>query len=180
MDTTPLTAKQHSFITKLLAEKAPNLDTAPGDVYERYMDFLEGSKFIAKSEASRLIDWLIKQPKKQANSSGQTVEPGVYVLGDWIVKLQMNKAGTNAYTSRWVETKSEYLNENDEHVKGKWEYDPQLKGMLRPEHRMTMEQAKAFILKYGQCAKCAHKLKAAKSVEEGIGPVCKKYFSAAA
>jgi hypothetical protein len=183
MDTRPMSRPQHSFITKLLADRTPDLDTADGLVFERYMDFLDGSKFIAMSEASLLIDWLKTQPKKsspQVNTAGQALEPGVYVLGDHIVKLQMNKAGTNAYTSRWVDITGERLNENDAHVKGEWQYEPGLKGQLRPEHRMTYEQAKMFTLRYRQCVKCGRKLKAAQSVEEGIGSTCKKYFTIAA
>lgn len=176
----PMSAKQASFINSLLKDREPDLDHADGLVFERYMDFLDGSKFISTQEASLLIDWLKAQPKKSVNAFGQKVEPGVYVIDDEIVKLQMNKAGTNAYTMRWVECKADHLNELDEHVKGEWEYAPELKKCLSPQNRMTMEQAKAFMLKYGQCVKCGRKLKAAKSVEEAIGPVCKKYFTAAA
>lgn len=183
----PMTQKQHAFITSLLKDREPNLDAVDGLVFERYMDFLDGTKFISTKEASLLIDWLKGQPykaKPQTNAAGAKPEPGVYVIkGEWakvIIKLQENKAKTNMYTMRWVETKSEYLNENDDHVKGKWEYAPEFKNVIEPEHRMTMDEAKAFTLKYGQCAKCGHKLKAAKSVEKAIGPVCGKYFSAAA
>jgi hypothetical protein len=180
IDTRPMSQAQRNFITKLLATKDLDLDTADGLVFERYMDFVGGGKFIAVSEASLLIDWLKTQARKGAtpvNTQGATLEPGVYVLGDHIVKLQMNKAGTNAYTSRWVEINGERLNENDAHIKGEWQYEPGLKGQLRPEHRMTIEQAKMFMLTYGQCAKCARRLKAAQSVEDGIGPVCRKYFT---
>jgi hypothetical protein len=123
MDTRPMSKAQHAFITKLLADREPDLDSVDGLVFERYMDFLDGSKFISVKEASLLIDWLKSQPRKgkpQVNTTGQALEPGVYVLGEHIVKLQMNKAGTNAYTSRWVVISGERLNENDAHIKGEW------------------------------------------------------------
>lgn len=42
---------------------------------------------------------------------------------------------------------------------------------------MTLDEAKAFILRYGQCVRCGRRLKAAESVERGIGPVCVRYFT---
>lgn len=179
MDTRPMSEKQYRLIARLIKERELDLDHVDGLVFERYMDYLDGSKFIRLSEASKLIDWLFTQPKKQVNAFGEKLEPGVYVLDDEIVKLQENKAKTNMYTMRWVEINGERLNEHDDHVKGEWQYAPELKACLGPQHRMTMEQAKAFMLRYGQCAKCARKLKAAQSVEDGIGPVCKKYFAVA-
>jgi len=42
---------------------------------------------------------------------------------------------------------------------------------------MSLDAAKAFILRYGRCVRCSRRLKAAQSVERGIGPVCMAYFS---
>jgi hypothetical protein len=41
---------------------------------------------------------------------------------------------------------------------------------------MSLEKAKQLNIKYGRCIICGLKLKAAKSVEAGMGPVCIKYF----
>jgi hypothetical protein len=173
--------KQANFVNKLLADREPNFDGIDGTVFERYMDILDGSKFVSMQEASSVIDWLLTQPKKAPKvtegASTVTLEPGVYVLGDHIVKLQSNKAKTNCYTLRWTVINGERLVETGEHVNGEWVYEPNLKGQLRPEHRMTMEEAKAFGITYGRCAKCSRKLKAAKSVEAAIGPVCGKFFT---
>lgn len=184
MDTRPFSPAQRKFITTLLTDRELDFNTAPPETLERCLDFM-GEKFISITEGSALITWLKTQPFKKAEvkvtTQATTLEPGVYVLPDGtIVKLQENKAKTNAYANRWVITSGAHLNENDEHVKGAWEYAPELKKQLKPEMRMTLEEAKAFMLKFGQCAKCARKLKAAQSVEDGIGPVCKKYFAVAA
>lgn len=111
---------------------------------------------------------------------GQTCEPGVYVLpdGDAIVKVQANQAKTRVYAKRWIETGERILDSDGvTRVRGDWEYAPGLIATIRPEHRMSLEQAKAFIVRYGRCVRCGRKLKAADSVERGIGPVCVKYFT---
>lgn len=105
-------------------------------------------------------------------------DAGVYVMPDGtIVKVKANKAKTNTYAMLWVEIRGERLNENDERVRGEYQYAPGLIAKVAAQGRkMTLEEAKAFILRYGQCARCSRKLKAAKSVENGIGPVCIQYF----
>lgn len=112
-------------------------------------------------------------------SIGQTCEPGVYVLPDGtIVKVQANKAKTNVYAKTWVEiTGLRVVDATDERVHGEWDYRPGLIRAVRPEFRMTLDEAKAFILRYGQCVRCGRRLKAAESVERGIGPVCVRYFT---
>jgi hypothetical protein len=42
---------------------------------------------------------------------------------------------------------------------------------------MNFEKAKALTIRYGRCICCGRRLKAAQSVERGIGPVCRRYFS---
>lgn len=47
---------------------------------------------------------------------------------------------------------------------------------LTADMKMTMDEAKAFGVQYGVCCACGRTLTNAKSVELGIGPVCRKYF----
>jgi hypothetical protein len=105
-------------------------------------------------------------------------DAGVYVMPDGtIVKVKANKAKTNVYASRWIEIRGERLNENETRVRGEYEYVSGLVHRVAASGRkMTLEEAKAFILRYGVCARCGRKLVAAKSVEQGIGPVCIQYF----
>jgi hypothetical protein len=115
-------------------------------------------------------------------STDQAVpDEGLYVLDDErIVKIKSNKAGTGRYASVWVEIGGHRLTEAGEYVNGEWEYAPALRSFCKPERRMTIEQAKAFGVLYGKCAKCGRHLSDAESVERGIGPVCLKSFSAVA
>jgi hypothetical protein len=115
---------------------------------------------------------------RPAQDAPAPLTPGVYVTADGsIVKLQENKAKTNTYTSLWTSFGGERLTLTGEHVNGEWVYAPELKRALRPEQRMTVDEAKHFGLVFGQCAKCGRHLSDANSVEAGIGPVCARYFA---
>jgi uncharacterized protein DUF6011 len=123
------------------------------------------------------------QPARQ---SVKIEDAGVYVLEDLIVKMKANKAKTATYPMLWTEISGERLNGEDAHVRGEWRYieDWQERRTLVDRivangRRMNLGEAKAFIIRYGQCVRCSRHLKAAKSVEAGIGPVCIKYFEGA-
>jgi hypothetical protein len=71
------------------------------------------------------------------------------------------------------------LTETGSHEHGEYVYEAGLVQQVAAEGRkMTLDEAKAFILRYGQCVRCGRQLKDANSVEQGIGPVCVKYFTA--
>ena len=86
-------------------------------------------------------------------------------------------ADSGALKTRRTRGGQRLVDATEERVHGEWEYAPGLLRSIRPELRMNLEQAKEFILRYGQCARCGRRLKAAQSVERGIGPVCIQYFS---
>jgi uncharacterized protein DUF6011 len=114
-------------------------------------------------------------------------DQGVYVLPDGrIVKIQANRDKTRVYPKLWREISGQRLTEADTRVRGEYLYsdDYQARRDLLAEvqasgHRMTLDEAKAFILRYGICARCGRGLKDATSVERGLGPVCKRYFEGA-
>lgn len=54
----------------------------------------------------------------------------------------------------------------------KWDYAPGAINRIRPEHRMTVEQAEALSDTWSWCIRCGVELKAAESVARSIGPVC--------
>lgn len=130
--------------------------------------------------ASTNIDMLKARRPQEPRSPhyNNADEQGVYVYEDGtIVKLQQNRGKTHTYTMRWVEFAGDRLVETDEHVHGEWEYAPELKGTLGQARKMTLDEAKAFIIRYGKCVRCGRSLKDGQSVERGIGPVCVQYFS---
>lgn len=108
-------------------------------------------------------------------------EIGVYVMPDnSIVRVKANSDKTRTYAKRWVVIGGERLTEADTRAHGEYQYEPGLVAQVAAQgRRMNLDEAKAFILRYGQCCRCGKGLKAADSVALGIGPVCIKYFAAA-
>jgi len=178
----PASPKQLSFVRSLVRERVVPVAGKTSDearLIARAEDALETeqTRFLSFSEARELIPWLLAQPRRPREDSPQP-EVGIYVLEDGtIVQAKANRRGTNVYTKRWVEIRGERLVDATEaHVHGEWDYDPKLKAQLPIARRMTLAEAKDFILRYGQCVRCGRRLKAADSVERGIGPVCINYF----
>jgi len=106
-------------------------------------------------------------------------EIGVYVMPDArIVKVQANVEKTRTYAKLLVEIGGQRATESGERVNAEYQYVSGLVAEVAASGRkMTLDEAKAFILRYGFCARCSRKLKAAVSVERGIGPVCVQYFA---
>jgi len=108
-------------------------------------------------------------------------DAGVYVMpnGD-IVKVKATQDKKRTYAMRWKDIgAAKRLTEPGTHVHYDYEYVKGLVEQVAAEGRkMTLEEAKLFMVKYGNCARCGRLLKAAKSVEQGIGPVCIKFFAA--
>jgi hypothetical protein len=182
METTPATSRQLEYARDLARKhEFPVAGSTPSEaqLIARCEDLMETTqtRFLGKREASAVIDYLKGCPRRQAQSASAQPEIGVYVLPDsTIVLAKPNKAGTNVYTKRWVETRSDRITEDDDFVKGDWEYDPALKFQLDTARKMTMAEAKAFLVRYGRCVRCGQHLKVGQSVERGLGPVCVKYF----
>ena len=185
----PATEKQRAFALKLEAERVvPVGGKSPEEAgliarLEDLHEIGEDRRFVSTREASAVIDWLMNLPRTPVIEADgfdpQTNEIGVYIMPDGtVVKVQPNKDKTRIYAKRWVVIGGQRLvDATEERVHGEWEYAPGLLRSIRPELRMNLEQAKEFILRYGQCARCGRRLKAAQSVERGIGPVCIQYFS---
>lgn len=111
-------------------------------------------------------------------------DQGVYVLEDGaICKVQANKDKSRTYAKRWVEISAERALESataegQTRAHGEWHYEQGLVRTVADQGRkMTLDEAKAFIVRYGQCVRCGRHLSAAKSVEQGIGPICIKFFA---
>lgn len=57
--------------------------------------------------------------------------------------------------------------------RGGWEYAPGMVKTLRPEQMLTLEEATRFGRLYGICVICGAPLTDEKSIEAGIGPICR-------
>ena len=106
-------------------------------------------------------------------------DAGIYVLPDGTVcKVKANKEKSRTYALRWTDITGERLVEDGDHRHGEYVYEAGLVALVAAQGRkMTLAEAKHWSIRYGQCIRCGRTLKAAESVEKGIGPVCIKWFS---
>lgn len=104
------------------------------------------------------------------------LDPGVYEVDGTVYVVKPNRQRTRLYAKRLVEINAERATEAGERVQIEFEYAPGAIYQIRPEHRMCITRAKALTIRYGRCICCGRHLRAAGSVERGIGPVCARSF----
>lgn len=92
------------------------------------------------------------------------VTPGFYLCNAGAFKVKVSGTTGNLYAMK--------LDTNT----GKFEYDKGAIFNLRPETRMTKEQAAAYGHKTGRCMICGRELTNEESIKNGIGPICIKGF----
>jgi hypothetical protein len=169
MTNTAATAPQVAYIKTLRAERglAPLTD--------------EQWAIVNKAAASAAITALKAMPKaapvKADTPEVAPLTPGVYEVEGTVYVVKPNRDKTRLYAKRLVEINGERLTVEGEHVAIEFEYAPGAIYNIKPEHKMPVERAKKLTIRYGKCIVCNRKLKAAKSVEDGIGPVCIKSFA---
>lgn len=137
--------KQVSFINSLLATRLVS-----DDLLSRIGNVAE----LDRAKASSLIEHLLGLPTK----SVPELAVGMYLKDGEIYKVKRSEESGRLYASILVNGKFQYA-------------QGALRGLL-PEHRMTLEQAKAYGVQYGICCVCGRLLTNEVSVTEGIGPVC--------
>lgn len=115
--------------------------------------------------ASQIIDVLKGLPYKRQNlrrpAQGE-IEPGLYTLGDTIYEVRKSQRGR----SYALEVRED----------GRREYAPGKVHMIKPENRLTLEEAKAYGRRTGYCCMCGKLLTNPESVDAGIGPICATKF----
>lgn len=115
--------------------------------------------------------------RDDAPTSEPVTEVGVYERDGQVYVVKPNREKTRLYAKRLIEINAERLTEAGEVVEIEFEYAPGAIFELTPADKMDLERAKALTIRYGRCIVCGRKLKAAKSVERAIGPVCIKSFA---
>lgn len=181
--------KQHWLIMKLADEHEHPIaghGHVEAQLIERLFDLTgnheifdpESDKVVTSREAGNVIDWLKELPRKQSIVAQPQVGPGMYENEDGVFIVKRTQDKQRLYAKRMIEITGDRLNHADRYVKIEFEYAPGAIRTLRPEHKMSLEHAKELSLRYGKCIVCGHGLKAAKSVERLIGPVCIKSFAA--
>lgn len=153
------TEKQTAFILRLATERGITTD-------------VDG---LSKAAASQVIEQLLAMPRARVERPAATAvaEPGMYRGPDGSpVKVQKAKDSDRLYAKKLVRIGGERLTETDEVVRFEFVYEKGLLYRLAETDRMTLEEAKAFGIRYGICCVCGAPLKDATSVANGIGPVC--------
>lgn len=132
---------------------------------------------LTRDDASRIIGELLKS---QTPTPIAVTDPGMYRSADGtIYKVQRSKQDeTRLYAKRLTPIGGQRLREEDNEVV-RWEftYDAGAVRSLTPDQRLTLDEAKAFGLRYGVCCVCGATLKDATSVKAGIGPICAMSWS---
>lgn len=160
--TYPASERQVAFIETLLKDRAVDSGTR-FDIEARLS---EGT--LDKNLASEFIGLLKGFP--YANKTAKDVLPlGMYRTSDGtIYRVHESRTSGRHYAKRM-----EYDLFSD---KPQFVYAQGAMAKLTIEDRMTIEQAKAWGMETGFCCVCGAFLTDAKSVANGIGPVCAKLF----
>ena len=158
----PATDKQIGFLRSLLASRKVD------DDYRADLESHLSGGTLDKTRASRAIETLVMTPKVATTSKVELAE-GVYRKDGVVFRVHRSRESGNLYAKR-LELD---LLSND---KPRFVYSKGAITALAPTHRMSREDAKAFGVETGICCVCGAFLTDAKSVAEGIGPVCAKRF----
>lgn len=167
------TPKQKDFVSSLLMQLGRTESSLPRPIDEYGI-----------REISPLIDELKEELHNKPKVAVSVMEPsatvaeGMYRDPDTgaIYKVQRAIHGSgNLYAKRLrIVSEAERDDEGDIVVPGKvvFDYSPGTLRTLRPEWRMTMEQAVEFGALYGTCVRCGRTLTKEKSIERAMGPIC--------
>jgi hypothetical protein len=115
--------------------------------------------------SERQWPWVERLTAKATAPKVEPAEPGLYMVDGNIVKVYLTQ-------NRRLATK--VLHANGSH--GSFSYSPGWLAKVRPEHRLTEEQARAFGKQHGFCCACALDLDDDRSLAVGYGPVCAKRY----
>lgn len=109
-------------------------------------------------------------------STAPTVRPGVYKLDNTTYVVKPNRAKTRLYAMELVSAPPRLMQSGDV-AKLELEYARGVVYQLTEDDRLPAEEVEKISRVYGRCLYCGHGLKAATSVQRGIGPVCFKRVS---
>lgn len=170
-------AKQMDLINRLIGDLR-KLDAGLADQADGYMAKMAGRWTLGRDgNASRWIDRLISKVRELTvaqrsaersapTATTETVEDGMYVLNGEIFKVQHAIHGSGKpYAKLFVPPAGPGL-------KATFVYTLGAIKNLRPEHRMTKEQARQYGKLTGTCVFCARVLTDERSIDAGYGEKC--------
>lgn len=163
------TEKQESFLRKLVAER----DHGWGDP-----EAVITGTLTSRKATSAMIDQLLGMPKAEAPVlTAAELEDGIYRTEDGtIYKVYHTVHGANQQVAKeLIVTKTGTDKDGKDTFDGEWEYlGKKPLRFIRPEHKLTQDQAKQFGLVYSFCINCTRDLTREESIHVGYGPTCAK------
>lgn len=181
------TRKQIDWVLKLAGERRDDALGHDGlDRMDQVAARIEAGA--TKRDVSTWISHLLSKPVDEREAPAQipaprevkevdsNLTPGVYDVDGHMYVVKSNREHTRLYAKHIVES-PDRLNANGDLVDIDFVYEAGAIFKIKPEHRMSFEDAKVLTIRYGRCVNCGRHLRAGKSVEQGIGPVCRKLFA---
>ena len=125
--------------------------------------------------ASNLITWLrglrfkadAPVPAPVAKAERVELEDGMYMVDGTVYKVQHSLNSSRQYAKV-----ADITDLGDGNFEVSFAYARGAIAKIRPEHKMSYEQAKEFGALYGTCCCCGRTLSNELSIALGIGPVC--------
>jgi len=150
--TSPASEAQLTLLRKLFVEK---FDAEKAAECAAWLD----AHKLSKATASHKITTLLALPT--VNRAAE-LDEGMYKVGEEIFKVYHTQAGHIA-TKQLTEDGFEYTGRKPLAV-------------IKPEHRMTLDEAKEYGKITGTCCNCGRLLTNEESIAAGIGPICASKF----
>ena len=184
--------KQIAFIKRLLDQRQVADETA-----DRAWTLLEAhdidvrtpgdGSLIPMAVAGRMIDHLLDQPWKPSEGQrqdGSAAGVGVYRHdGELFVVREFTPQGESRivrYCRKIVtltDGQGDRLNQDGEHIRTEEEKAPRMQFTLTDDELLSVEDVEKLSVQFSYCLICGKHLRVAKSVETGIGPVCRKNYA---
>lgn len=153
----PASEAQIKFLRSLLVEKIE--DEAKSAAAVAWLDTHKLSKATA---SAKIAEYKAMPSVRKAFNSTPELDEGMYKVGDDIFKVYFTQAGHIA-TKQLTEDGFEYTGRKP-------------LSMIKPEHRMTLDEAKEYGKVTGTCCNCGRLLTNEESIANGIGPICATKF----
>lgn len=158
------TEKQISFLSRLLVERGLFVSD-------------EELSQLTKKEASARIDALLQIPRTPKATREPEITDGMYRVSlDGGPVMTIYKVQRAIHGSGKLYAKKLVIDDSVSPANCYFDYAPGVVRQLRPEHKMSLEDAKRFGALYGTCCVCGRTLTNEASIEEGIGPICRGKF----
>jgi hypothetical protein len=179
----PPSEKMIRFIRSLAAERDLGELAEVTQELARNVDDAVRRQVLDRYAAMSLIDVLKAAPLNAATVAGDggTVGPGVYLRNGELFVVKLNRARTRVFARRVVEIQNSArrVNEDGERVRVDLIYAAGAVQTLRPADRLSLEDARPYLVRFSNCVVCGAALKDAASVLDSIGPVCRRMFEPA-